>query len=113
MTRDDVNQVLGNILSINPDLISIISTIASDLGTLDATFVAKTVYNQYVADTDQRLDDLETIDDNTLYLNPNTGEVSIKVAGNFESADISSYQIMTKYKIDDDPQQTVVYNLED
>lgn len=116
-TRDEVNQILGNILSINPDLLDIVGSLASDLETLQETFVAKTIYNQYVDATDQRLSDLETIDENLLYINSNTGEVSRRIVNgetiSFESTNINSYQIETKYKISDDPQETVVYNLED
>ena len=117
MTRDDVNQILGNILSINPDLIDIISSIASDLETLQETFVAKAIYDQYISDTNARLNDLEVIDENQLYINPNTGEVSKRVVVgesiSFIPTNINSYQIETKYKISDDPEETVLYNLED
>lgn len=114
MTRDNVNQTLANILSINPDLVNIISTIASDLETLNSTFVSKVVYDQYIALTDQRLDDLEVVDENSLFINPSTGEVSKKTGiSTFEAVDIKSFQVQTKYKVSDLPGETEVYNLED
>lgn len=115
MTRDDVNSLLGNILSINPDLIDIIASIASDAEAL-ATFVTQIDYNEFVSTTNQRLTDLETVNDNTLYLDPNTGQVSkATISGEsitFTPVNLNSYQILTKYKISDDPEETVVFNLE-
>jgi hypothetical protein len=117
MTRDEVNSILGNILSINPDLIDIISTIAGDLTTLEPTFVTKAVYDAFTATTEQRLTDLETINDNTLYMDPNTGKVSKAVISeesiNFIPVNMESYQILTKYKVSDDPEETTVYTLEE
>jgi hypothetical protein len=117
MTRDNINEMIGNILSINPDLVNLIVGIADDLDTLNEAFVSKAVYDQYVALTNQRLEDLESIEDNRLFIDTNTGEVSKKIVGensiSYEPVNIESYQIQTKYKISDDEEETEVYNLED
>jgi len=112
MTKDEVNSVLGNILSINPDLIDIISSIAADTETLSA-FATSTNFDAYKSATDSRLDDLETYNAEILYIDTNTGEVKKDIDGVKTTIDINSVQIQTKYKISDDPQETVVYNLEE
>jgi len=117
MTRDNINELLGNILSINPELVNLISSIAGDLETLNQTFVSKLLYDDYVSLTNQRINDLESIDDKTLYIDTNTGQVSRKINNEnsivFEPVSIESYQIKTKYKITDDEEETEVYDLED
>ena len=83
---------------------------------LSQLFVTQAVYDAFVSTTNQRLTDLETVNDNTLYLDPNTGQVSkANISGasiTFTPVNLNSYQILTKYKISDDPEETVVYNLE-
>ena len=68
ITREDLNKAISNILSINPDIVTIISQIATDLETLQNTFVTRDENVEVIMNIENRLTNLEEIQESSLYL---------------------------------------------
>lgn len=121
ITREDLNKAISNILSINPDIVTIISQIATDLETLQNTFVTRDENVEVIMNIENRLTNLEEIQESSLYLkifeDENTNLVSqvVKIgeSNEFIPIEIDSLQIKTKYKKTDDPHETELFNLEE